>query len=449
MDEFEQPFQAGQVSRRQFLTRALATGLALGGSQLLLQSCGSASADAQSLNFANWASAEATTKDEISTALQAFEKQSNVAVNNIALPFNETYQQIVQMTQANIALDVMELSGTWPQALGGAGSLVDLKPFVSQSWSDDAFPNSFAAGTYKGAIYAVPFSITPHGLWYNKTLIKQAGLDPAAPPATIDEFNHQLAVMRSVFPDTVYPLGIDLSNTYYALIGFWPWIWTFGGNPMVDDGHGNVTNNWTDAGTTAAFQWLQMAVDKRWTPNKLDISAERRMIAFNQIAYKLDGPYLTGDLINLNPAYSTVEKVNQNFGVTSTPRGATLKTSVTCADIHNLGMSSLTKNQQLSWQLINFLTTSNAVITSFLIPEGGMLPYRSYNSNAYAGYYSDPISQSFITDVIPTMRAPAFGIKYPTANTAIVQAMVDIANGSSVVKRLQQLNEEVKSIYHS
>ena len=223
--------------------------------------------------------------------------------------------------------------------------------------------------------------------------MKQAGFDPTVPPATIDELNHQLAVMRSVLPEDVYPLGIDLSNTYYALIGFWPWIWTFGGNPMVDDGHGNVTNNWMDAGTVAAFQWLQTAVDKRWTPSGLDISAERKLIAFDQIVYKLDGPYLTGDLINLNPAYNNVEKVNQSFGVTSTPRGATLNKPVTCADIHNLGISSLTKNRQLSWQLIDFLTTAQAVITSFLIPEGGMLPHKSYNTSLYAHYYARATSQ--------------------------------------------------------
>ena len=99
--------------------------------------------------------------------------------------------------------------------------------------------------------------------------------------------------------------------------------------------------------------------------------------------------------------------------------------------------------------MINFLTTSPAVITTFLIPEGGMLPRRSYNSkpNLYRRYYNDPISQAFINNVIPTMRAPAFGPRYSTAAQAVVTALQDIADGTAVRPRLLKLTDQVKSLY--
>jgi multiple sugar transport system substrate-binding protein len=438
-----------RTSRRQFLTRTASLGLSLGMMGITLQACGGNATIESSLSFANWASAETATRNDIDKALQAFENQNQIQVNNIGIPFDQVLDQLTKAIQANITMDVMELSGNWSYALGAMGALTDLAPLVPQRWRNDAFPNSFAAGTYKGALYAAPFSITPHGFWYNKTLLTKAGLNANQPPRTIDELNQAMTVLRANLPDNVYPIGIDTSVTEYALVGFWPWIWTFGGNPMQDDGHGHVSINWADDGTIAAFQWLQLAAKNRWTPLNLAIKDERLLMANNQLVFKLDGPYLTGILGNLNPAYGSTQQVNTTFAVTTTPTGPGVSHPVTCADIHQLAISSSTTNRDLAWKLIDFLTTSSDVITSFLIPEGGMLPYKSFNTSLlYNKYYADPISRMFISTIIPTMRPPAYGPRYSTAAIAVVTALQEIATrGVPVRPRLTQLTDEVKTIY--
>ncbi|MEZ4866346.1 MAG: extracellular solute-binding protein [Caldilineaceae bacterium] len=40
---------------------------------------------------------------------------------------------------------------------------------------------------YKGDIYALSFDTDTRALWYNKTLMQEAGVDPEAPPTTLDE----------------------------------------------------------------------------------------------------------------------------------------------------------------------------------------------------------------------------------------------------------------------
>jgi multiple sugar transport system substrate-binding protein len=436
--------------RRIFIKRAITTGILLSSAGTILQSCaGDGTGGSSSLNFANWASAETATRNQIDKALNAFESQHNVQVNNIGMPFDDSLTQLTAMTKAGIHPDVMELSGNWPYALASTGALADLAPFVSQQWRKDGFPNSFEAGTYKGTLYAVPFSITPHGFWYSKKLMAAAGLSATLPPRTINDLNQAMEVLRAKLPDQVYPIGIDTSKTEYALVGFWPWIWTFGGNPMSDDGKGNVTINWADNGTIAAFQWLQDAVRKRWTPLGLAIKAEREMMAFDKLVFKLDGPYLTGQLGDINPSLNTTQKVNNQFAVTTTPIGPGASKAVTCADIHNLGMSAYASNKELAWKLVDFLTTSKEVILSFLIPEGGVLPYRSFNTdtNHYASYYADAIYRTFITSIIPTMRPPAFGPHYSVAAAAVVSALQEIASGASVKPRLTRLTDEVQAIY--
>ncbi len=108
------------------------------------------------------------------------------------------------MTNGGNPPDVMELSGNWPYTLGGGGALQPLNCYIG-SWRNDAFTNSFEVGTYKGNVYAVPFSISPHGFWYSKDLMTQAGLDATKPPTTMDELNSQMATLRAKLPSDAYP----------------------------------------------------------------------------------------------------------------------------------------------------------------------------------------------------------------------------------------------------
>jgi len=441
----------GRISRRDFVFRALALGLSLTGIESILASCGgsstSSTTSSTTLKYANWASAESATKSKIDQAIKDFQTQNNVTIDNIAIPFDQMLQELTTMTNGGNPPSVMELSGNWPYALGGSGALQPLNSYIG-SWRNDAFTNSFEVGTYRGNVYAVPFSISPHGFWYSKDLMTKAGLDATKPPATMDELNNQMGILRAKLPSDAYPIGIDVSKTEYALVGFWPWIWTFGGNPMVDDGKGNVTVNWADDGTVAAFQWLQDLVKKRWTPPDQAIKAERELMANGKIAFKLDGPYLTGILGNTNPAFNTVSAVNQHFGLTTTPVGPGQSGPVTAADIHNLGMSAQASNKDLAWKFIQYLTSNKKVLTNYLVTEG-IFPHKSdvVTGGPYANLFSDAISQAFINKVIPTMRPPAYGPKYSTAASFVVTALQEIAGGVSVKPRLQQLTQEVKTIY--
>lgn len=438
---------AGGLTRRDLAVRAVALGAA---AVALRAKATDGARAAESLAYANWSSAESATRDNINAALALFEEQNDVTIENIGIPFDQVLQQLTTFVAGGDAPDVMQLSGNWPYALGAQGALADLGPYVEQDPAvrQDAFTNSFEVGTYQGTLYAVPFTVTPHGFWYSKELMAQAGLDPARPPKTIDELNRQMEALRAELPDDAYPIGLDISRQEYALVGFWPWIWTFGGNPMVDDGTGKVEVNWTDEGTVAAFTWLQEAVAKRFTPPDQAIKAEREMMANGKLAFKLDGPYLTGIFANTNPALNSVEAVNERFGVTTTPVGPTMPAPVTAADIHNLAMSSQSENKDLAWELIKFLTTNDQVLRSFLIPQGGMLPRLSFNTDdQYREFYDDPINRAFINEVIPTMRPPAYGPFYSTAATFVVTALQEIAGGEPVRERLERLNQEVKTIY--
>ncbi|GHO57811.1 ABC transporter substrate-binding protein [Ktedonobacter robiniae] len=176
----------GKIGRRDLLTRALMVGMTAGSLEALLAACGgdqggSGGSGSTTVKYANWASAESATKTQIDQALQGFETQFKAKVENIAIPFDNMLTQLQTMTTGGNPPDVMELSGNWPYALGGGGALQSLNSYAG-SWRNDAFTNTFEVGSYKGQVYAVPFSISPHGFWYNKTILQKHGLSPDKPP---------------------------------------------------------------------------------------------------------------------------------------------------------------------------------------------------------------------------------------------------------------------------
>ncbi len=448
-----QGYLEGKVGRRDLITRALVLGMTAGGLESLLAACGGgnqSSSNTKTVKYANWASAESATKNRINQALKEFETQYKATVDNIAIPFDSMLTQLQTMTSGGNPPDVMELSGNWPYALGGGGSLQALNSYIG-SWRNDGFTNSFEVGTYKDQVYAVPFSISPHGFWYNKVVMQKYGLDPTKPPTTMDELNNMMEELRAKLPSNVHPIGIDISKTEYALVGFWPWIWTFGGNPMQEDNQGKMAINWADDGTVKAFQWLQDMVKKNWTPPDQAIKSERQLMSTDQIVFKLDGPYLTGILQSDNPsAYKSVADVSAHWGVTTTPVGPGQSNPITCADIHNLGMSSQSQDKDLSWKLIDYLTSNKQVLTNYLVTEG-IFPHKSQvtSGGPFANLFSDPISQAFINKVIPTMRPPAYHPKYSQAATYVVTALQNVAGGANVVQQLKQLNNDVKTVFGS
>src|SRR5437868_13512513 len=215
----------GRISRRDFVFRALALGLSLTGIESILAACGggstSSTTSSTTLKYANWASAESATKAKIDQAIKDFQTQNNVTIDNIAIPFDQMLQELTTMTNGGNPPSVMELSGNWPYALGGSGALQPLNSYIG-SWRNDAFTNSFEMGTYKGNVYAVPFSISPHGFWYSKDLMSQAGLEPNAHRTTTDQSHSDMRPLPLNEPATACQIALSCARPGPALNPLWP-----------------------------------------------------------------------------------------------------------------------------------------------------------------------------------------------------------------------------------
>ncbi|WP_405789616.1 ABC transporter substrate-binding protein [Streptomyces sp. NBC_01367] len=123
--------------------------------------------------------------------IDAFEKQyPDVKVTWEDVPGDGYNEKLVADAQAGALPDVVNLSTDSFQLLGDRGMLADVaaldgasaKEYVPGAWEQFKLPG-------KGdSVYAYPWYVTPEILTYNRELFEKAGLDPAAPPTSVEQF---------------------------------------------------------------------------------------------------------------------------------------------------------------------------------------------------------------------------------------------------------------------
>lgn len=103
--------------------------------------------------------------------------------------------------------------------------------FDALAFKGSVAPSIIRAATANGKVYAVPHALDLSVMFYDKTLYRRAGLDPAKPPATLAEFARQARAVAG--------LGGGIKGTYFGgncggcvEFTFWPSIWAGGGTVM-------------------------------------------------------------------------------------------------------------------------------------------------------------------------------------------------------------------------
>jgi multiple sugar transport system substrate-binding protein len=161
---------------------------------------------------------------------------------------------------------------------------------------------------------------------------------------------------------------------------------------------------------------------------------------------KLDGPYTVGILRSLNPDLAG-EAFYNTFGVTTVPMG-NVDAPVTLADIHQLGMSTQTRHPDVAWEFIRHLVGSNIAIEAYLIPMGMIPPLKSTVNKTHAAYFTDPVSQVYINEIIPSMIGGPYNPQYGAAQQFVIQGMQEVAlSNADVSETLDNITNNLKMLY--
>ena len=106
---------------------------------------------------------------------------------------------------------------------------------------EEFYKACWAEATYKGKVYAIPYNTDDRALYYNRTLFREAGIDPDDPPGTWDELMEYAKKLTAYRKDGSFKrIGFipNFGNSWLYLYS-----WQNGGEFMSPDGRKCTMNN--------------------------------------------------------------------------------------------------------------------------------------------------------------------------------------------------------------
>jgi len=170
--------------------------------------------------------------------------------------------------------------------LTSSGALAPLDDYIANAELEmsDYFEGPLVYGMHEGQRYSLPVSASNLGLFWNKDLFAQAGLDPNTPPKTWDElvsFSRQIKEATGKWGFELYTQGGEGTS--------WQWqvyLWQNGGEVLSEDLSAPAFNS--EAGTEALQFWVDLV-------NKEQVSSLEPWGLFGrgEAAMVMDGSWMT------------------------------------------------------------------------------------------------------------------------------------------------------------
>jgi multiple sugar transport system substrate-binding protein len=242
-----------------------------------------------------------------------------------------------------------------------------------------------------GKHYQVPWKSNPVMIFYNKDLMKKAGIDPSNPPlATYDDF---LATSRKIVQSgaaqaAIYPA--PSSEFFQSWFDFYPlYAAESGGKQLVEDNKATFDDA---AGKAVANFWATMYKEKLAPNEKYNGDS----FADQKAAMAIVGPWAVA-----------VYKGKVNWGVAPVPTstGMSADQISTFSDAKNIAMYTSCKNQATAWDVTKFATSKEQ--DGKLLEATGQMPMRTDLTTTYADYFAkNPAYKTFAAQAARTVEVP-------------------------------------------
>jgi len=359
--------------------------------------------------------------DPLCNAIDTLRKQyqashPGVTIERTTVPFADLLPKVLQQAATHTLPDVLILDNPQVQNFASTGALADLTSYA-KGWSQlgSYYSSSLSTATWQGKLYGVPIGNNDLALYYNKKMLKAAGI--GTPPTTWAALR---ADAKKLTHGNVYGMGFSANASEE---GTFQWETVFWG-----DG-GDLLHVADKPGVEALTFWTQLIKDGSVSKSSLtwgQTEVENQFVAGN-VAMQLNGPW------NL-PALRSTKGLD--FGVAYMPRKTASMPPVSAlgGEVWTVPASTPAK-QQAAWNLIKWMQNP-AYITKLDSLLSYLPAYKPANQTMTE---RDPVLKVF-GDILPTSKARAavLGPKYPKASEAIYQAIQSALSGSQTPQQALQ-----------
>ena len=234
--------------------------------------------------------------------------------------------------------------------------------FLSR-WSQGLFEEGI--NLHKGLVYGFPFTDNivwgPGFMFYNKSMFQQAGLDPANPPATWNQFTADCKAIKAKtgkYCLAVSLKGTDLQRMWYPIAG----------SIMTDQffDYKNGTFDLNNPLLLRAFSFIQSLYQQGLVaPGVNDKTFSRQQLASGQVAIYFDGTWLPSALSQIGFAESEYGIAAPPYPDTG-PHGA--EAILNTQNVY--WVSSQTQHSRQAWEFLQWMTDPTGFFAQNYLKDG-------------------------------------------------------------------------------
>lgn len=214
----------------------------------------------------------------------------NIKVTMTAIAWAEYYQKVPAAVSNGRAPDIGIMHAD-TLATNAARRVIDPLDDVAQALKlteNDFTALSWQGGIYKDKRYGIALDMHPAGLFYNKTVMETAGVDPEKPPTTGDELMEILEKAKAKGIQGMWTSALSVSGLESQTL-----VYQFGGKMVNDDG---MTVGFAEEPAIQAINWWKSLIDQGHSPK--NAAGDGNYVSFtnDKSAFMINGPWNTTPL---------------------------------------------------------------------------------------------------------------------------------------------------------
>ncbi|MBZ5215292.1 sugar ABC transporter substrate-binding protein [Bacillus paralicheniformis] len=313
----------------------------------------------------------------------------------------------------NTLPDVITLDGPNTAAYAKSGVIAPLDEYIKDQ--DDLLPSIKQQGTYGGKLYAIGVSESSVGIYYNKKMLKDAGVDLKTLPTvenpwTWDEFLELCKKLKNKYDKPAIDMQLQSKDEMltYALL---PFVWSAGGDILSKDGK-KAEGVFNDKLTAEAMTFIQTMLKEGYTTR----TPVKQAFETEKYPMKMSGVWTVTDMETNFP--------NVDYGVMPYPVSPKTKKLVSPSGSWQFAMTQTSENKEWSAKLVDWMTNKESNLE--LSRSIAALPVRYSSEKVMAKEFSDEMNV-FLQQLKETGHARPVTPAYPQVTRAFQQAIDDIS----------------------
>lgn len=355
--------------------------------------------------------------------------KDKIHVTLVGIPRPGYEKEVEAAIYSNQLPDIIAVDGPDVARFVELGAIIPVDEYVDDEFLSDFLPSIIEQGTYKDKLYHLGVYESSVVLYYNKLMLKQAGIRV---PTRIEEawtWDELLENAKILTKPRVYGLNMyyDYSETEWFPYAFLPLVWSNEGDIVAPDGF-TVQGYLNGPKTVEVFDFI----GKVFKEGVANTSLKNTDFQNARAAMMFQGPWLVAELKENHP---TLE-----WGMIPYPVSPNTQKQVTPSGSWGFSITSNSKNPKEAFEVIKWMTNQQSNRELYEVIK--MPPSRESVLNEIPEFEQSP--EKIIADQLTTTaRSRPKTPIYPILSQSFADAFKAVASGQDAQ---QALDEAVKNV---